>query len=239
MLNIKNVYKSYNGKDDVLKDVSLEVESGDIFAFIGHNGAGKTTLIKSIVGILNFEKGEILVDGINVKKNPIDVKRRIAYIPDNPDIYDTLTGLQYLNFIADCFDIDEATRKDRIERYSKELSLYDKLSTYIRGYSHGMKQKLVIIGSLIHNPKILILDEPFVGLDPEASFIIKKIMKEFTDNGGSIFFSTHVLDTAEKLCNKIAIIKDGVIVKTGSMEEVKKDESLEEVFMELLEGKNA
>lgn len=235
MLEVKNVYKSYDGVKDVLKDVSLTVERGDIFAFIGHNGAGKTTLIKCIVGLLAYEKGEILIDSINVKENSLDVKKIIAYIPDNPEAYDNLSGLQFLNFIADCFDVNEEKRKERIEKYAAAFEMSEHMSTMIKSYSHGMKQKLIIISALIHNPKLLVLDEPFVGLDPEASYTLKNIMKEITDDGGAIFFSTHVLDTAEKICNKVAVIKDGEIIKQGTMEEVKKDESLEKVFMELIE----
>lgn len=235
MLEINNVFKTYNGKDYVCKDISLEVESGDIFAFIGHNGAGKTTLIKCIVGLLSFEKGEILVDGVNVKENPKEAKKRIAYIPDNPDVYDSLSGLQFLNFIADCFDVSEKDRKERIEKYAEAFEMKDHLNTIIKSYSHGMKQKIVIMSALVHMPKLLILDEPFVGLDPQASFILKQIMNEIVQDGGAIFFSTHVLDTAEKICNKVAVIKQGEIVKIGTMKEVKQDESLENVFMELIE----
>lgn len=238
MLEINNLFKTYNGKDYVCKDISLNVESGDIFAFIGHNGAGKTTLIKCAVGLLSFEKGEILVDGVNVKENPKETKKRIAYIPDNPDVYDSLSGLEFLNFIADCFDVSEKDRKERIEKYAEAFEMKDHLNTIIKSYSHGMKQKIVIMSALVHMPKLLILDEPFVGLDPQASFTLKQIMSEIVQDGGAIFFSTHVLDTAEKICNKVAVIKHGEIIKIGTMKEVKQDESLENVFMELIEENN-
>lgn len=235
MLSIKDVHKSYDGKEEVLKGVSLEVEAGDIFAFIGHNGAGKTTLIKCIVGLLSFEKGEIDVDGINVKESPKEAKKKLAYIPDNPEVYESLTGLQFLNFIADAFDVGESVRKDRITRYAEAFQMTEHLNTLVKSYSHGMKQKIVLMSALIHEPKILIMDEPFVGLDPEAAYTIKGIMKEMADNGCAIFFSTHVLEVAEKLCNKVAVINHGEIVKIGTMAEVKQDESLEEVFMNLIE----
>lgn len=236
MLSIRGLYKSYNGKDDVLKDVSLEVEAGDIFAFIGHNGAGKTTLIKCMVGLLEFEKGEIYIDGINVKDNPYEAKKHIAYIPDNPSIYETMTGIEFLNFVCNCFNIGIEERKVLIEKYSTIFDLKDKLGMKIKSYSHGMKQKLAVISALVHKPKLLILDEPFVGLDPEASFKLKNIFREICDNEGvAIFFSTHVLDTAEKICNKVAIIRKGEVIKCGPMAVIKKDESLESVFMELLE----
>ena len=236
MLTIRNVYKSYNGKDDVLKDVSLDVEKGDIFAFIGHNGAGKTTLIKCIVGLLTFEKGEILINGINVKENIFDAKKCFAYIPDNPSIYETMTGIEFLNFIANCYDVSVEERKELIEKYATLFELKNNLGMKIKSYSHGMKQKLVIISALIHKPKLLILDEPFVGLDPEASFKLKNIFKEICENDGvAIFFSTHVLETAEKICNKVAIIRKGEVIKCGPMDVIRKDESLEDVFMELIE----
>lgn len=234
MLEIRNVYKSYDGKTDAIKDITLDIESGDIFAFIGHNGAGKTTLIKCIVGLLDFEKGSIKIDGIDVKENALDAKKIIAYIPDNPNIYESMSAIQYLNFIANAFNLSESERKEKIEYYANLLDLKTKLGDKISTYSHGMKQKLVIIGALIHSPKLLVLDEPFVGLDPEASFKIKNIFKEITDSGTAIFFSTHVLETAEKLCNKVAVIRKGEVIRCGDMSIIKKDESLEEVFMELL-----
>lgn len=234
MLEIKNVYKTYDKKKYAIEDVSLSVDKGDIFAFIGPNGAGKTTLIKCITGLIPFEKGEIYVDGKNVKEEIDSVKSDIAYIPDNPDIYESLTGIEFLNFIADAFKIKKEIRKEKIEYLSKYFNIYDNLTDLISSYSHGMKQKLVIISALIHSPKLLILDEPFVGLDPEASFKLKQIMSEYCQNGGSIFFSTHVLETAEKICNKIVIIKDGKIIKSGLTKDIIKDETLEDVFMELL-----
>ena len=233
MLEIINFSKVYpNGKVGA-KDINLKVESGDIFAFIGHNGAGKTTTIKSIVGINNFTSGDIKINGISIKDKPIECKKMLAYIPDNPDIYPALTGIQYLNLIADFFKVEKDLRKTLIEKYSKLLELENNLNSPISNYSHGMKQKLVLISAFIHSPKLIVMDEPFVGLDPKASFIIKNIMKEFVSNGGAIFFSTHVLDVAEKICNKVAIIKNGTIIKQGTMQEIKKDESLEEVFLEL------
>lgn len=233
MLEIINFSKVYpNGKVGA-KDINLKVESGDIFAFIGHNGAGKTTTIKSIVGINNFTSGDIKINGISIKDKPIECKKMLAYIPDNPDIYPALTGIQYLNLIADFFKVEKDLRKTLIEKYSKLLELEDNLNSPISNYSHGMKQKLVLISAFIHSPKLIVMDEPFVGLDPKASFIIKNIMKEFVSNGGAIFFSTHVLEVAEKICNKVAIIKNGTIIKQGTMQEIKKDESLEEVFLEL------
>lgn len=233
MLTINNYSKAYNKDHFAVSGLSLNVEAGDLFAFIGHNGAGKSTTIKSIVGILPFDDGDILIDGISIKKDPIACKKMIAYIPDNPDIYDSLTGIQYLNFIADIFKVDKATRKAIIDKYSSEFELTNDLNNLISSYSHGMKQKLVIISALVHSPKLLILDEPFVGLDPKATYLVKKAMVEFCENGGAIFFSTHVLEVAEKLCNKLAIIKNGKLLIAGKMEEVIKDSTLEDVFMEL------
>jgi len=233
MLTINNYSKAYNKDHFAVSGLSLNVDSGDLFAFIGHNGAGKSTTIKSIVGILPFDDGDILIDGISIKKDPIACKKMIAYIPDNPDIYDSLTGIQYLNFIADIFKVDKTTRKAIIDKYASEFELTNDLNNLISSYSHGMKQKLVIISALVHSPKLLILDEPFVGLDPKATYLVKKAMVEFCENGGAIFFSTHVLEVAEKLCNKIAIIKNGKLLITGKMEEVIKDSTLEDVFMEL------
>lgn len=233
MLTINNYSKAYNKDHFAVSGLSLNVDSGDLFAFIGHNGAGKSTTIKSIVGILPFDDGDILIDGISIKKDPIACKKMIAYIPDNPDIYDSLTGIQYLNFIADIFKVDKTTRKAIIDKYASEFELTNDLNNLISSYSHGMKQKLVIISALVHSPKLLILDEPFVGLDPKATYLVKKAMMEFCENGGAIFFSTHVLEVAEKLCNKLAIIKNGKLLITGKMEEVIKDSTLEDVFMEL------
>lgn len=233
MLAINNYSKAYNKDHLAVSGLSLNADSGDLFAFIGHNGAGKSTTIKSIVGILPFDDGDILIDGISIKKDPIACKKMIAYIPDNPDIYDSLTGIQYLNFIADIFKVDKTTRKAIIDKYASEFELTNDLNNLISSYSHGMKQKLVIISALVHTPKLLILDEPFVGLDPKATYLVKKAMVEFCENGGAIFFSTHVLEVAEKLCNKLAIIKNGKLLITGKMEEVIKDSTLEDVFMEL------
>lgn len=232
MIQIKNYYKTYDGKNYIIEDLNLVVEKGDMFGFIGHNGAGKTTTIKSIVGVLDFEKGDILVNGISIKDEPIKCKQNISYVPDNPDIYDNLTGLQYLYFMCDVFKVEVSNRLSLIEKYCKELELEGVLNDLISSYSHGMKQKLVLIGALIHNPKVLVLDEPFVGLDPKASFNLKKIMKEFCSSGGSIFFSTHVLEVAQKICNKIAIIKDGKIIVQGNVDELTKTQSLEDIFME-------
>ena len=231
MLEIKNFTKIYPSGKVGAKNINISVENGDIFAFIGHNGAGKTTTIKSIVGINDFNEGDILIDGISIKENPIDCKKRIAYIPDNPDIYNALTGIQYINLIADLFEVGKEDRKNQTEKYAKLLELENELNNPISNYSHGMKQKLVLISAFVHSPKLLILDEPFVGLDPKASYTVKEIFKEFTKNGGAIFFSTHVLEVAEKLCNKVAIIENGEIIANGTMDEIRKDKSLEEVFL--------
>jgi len=236
MIKIQNFGKTYNGKDYIIENLNLSVEKGDIFGFIGHNGAGKTTTIKSMVGVLEFEKGDILVNGISIKDEPIKCKQNISYVPDNPDIYDNLTGLQYLYFMCDVFKVNVLDRVPLIEKYCKELELEGVLNDLISSYSHGMKQKLVLIGALIHSPKVLVLDEPFVGLDPKASFNLKKIMKEFCCKGGSFFFSTHVLEVAQKICNKIAIIKEGQIVVQGKVEELTKTQSLEDIFMEQANG---
>lgn len=235
MLEIKNYTKKYDNGKVAVSNLSLLIESKDLFAFIGHNGAGKSTTIKSIVGILPFDEGDILINGISIKDDPIACKKQIAYIPDNPDLYESLTGIDYLNFISDVFDISIEERRVIIDKYATLFGIKDNLNQYIGSYSHGMKQKLAIISALVHKPKIMILDEPFVGLDPLASHAVKEVMKEFCDNGGAIFFSTHVLEVAEKLCNKIAIIKDGKLVITGVMEEITKDASLEDVFLELSE----
>lgn len=236
MLTIKHFTKSYKGGKKAVDDLSLVVERGDIYGFIGHNGAGKTTTIRAVVGVLDFEEGEIEIDGISLKKDPLACKANIAYIPDNPDLYDHLTGIQYLNFIGDLFGVSKANRERLIQKYSDAFQLTANLGDMISSYSHGMKQKLAIISALIHEPKLLVLDEPFVGLDPKAAHTLKTIMAELCSNGGAIFFSTHVLDTAEKICNKIAIIKGGQLIAHGSTEEVKGKNSLEEVFMELIDN---
>lgn len=233
MLKITNYTKKYNERKIAVSDLSLTVEKGDLFAFIGHNGAGKSTTIKSIAGILPFEEGEILIDGVSIKKDPVKCKKMIAYIPDNPDLYESLTGIDYLNFIADIFDVDVNKRKSIIEKYTTLFGIKDALNNYIGTYSHGMRQKLAIVSALVHEPKLLILDEPFVGLDPLAAFSVKEMMREFCANGGAIFFSTHVLEVAEKLCNKIAIIKEGKLIVSGLMDDVTKNASLEDVFLEL------
>ena len=233
MLEIKNFTKKYSKNKIAVKDLSLTVESGDIYAFIGHNGAGKTTTIKSIVGIQDFDEGEILIDHLSIKTQTIKAQKLMAYIPDNPDIYTHLTGLQYLNLIADIYQIDTDTQNQKIKKYAKLFEIETVLNDLISSYSHGMKQKLVIISALIHDPKLLVLDEPFVGLDPKATLTLKQIMKEICANGGAIFFSTHVLEVAEKLCNKVAIIKEGQLIASGTMGEVRGNESLEDIFMEL------
>ncbi|MBR6477778.1 MAG: ABC transporter ATP-binding protein [Lachnospiraceae bacterium] len=238
MLVIRDLEKIYQGTTKGISGISLHVEKGDVYAFIGHNGAGKTTLLKAITGIHSYDKGEVLIDGINLKDNPLEVKRRIAYIPDNPDVYEFMTGIQYLNFIADVFGISAADREVRIKDYAARFEILSSLGDLISSYSHGMKQKLVLISALLHDPKLLIMDEPFVGLDPKAAFLLKEIMKELTENGGAIFFSTHVLDVAEKLCNKVAIIKEGRLITSGLMSEVVKDQSsLEALFMETVSEK--
>lgn len=233
MLKIKNYNKIYPNGKHAVKNLNIEVLPGDLVAFIGANGAGKTTTIKSIVGILPFDEGEILINGSSIVDDPITCKKQLAYIPDNPDLYESLTGINYLNFIADIFKLDKKTRKAKIEYYAKEFELINNLNDYISSYSHGMKQKLALISAFMHEPKLLILDEPFVGLDPKSSFIVKQEMKKMCEAGGAIFFSTHILEVAEKLCNKIAIIKNGELLITGKMEEVIKNSSLEDVFMEL------
>ena len=232
MLRIEHLTKKY-GEKKAVDDLSLHIEKGEIYGFIGHNGAGKTTTIKSVVGILDFDEGEIFIDGKSVKKDSLECKRVIAYIPDNPDLYEFMTGLQYLNFISDIFGVEEKERKERIEKYSTAFEIKEDLASPISSYSHGMKQKLTIISALVHDPKLIIMDEPFVGLDPIASHLLKDIMREKCNEGGAIFFSTHVLEVAEKLCDKIAIIKGGKLIKSGTMEEVKGDSSLESVFLEL------
>ena len=235
MLKIINLSKSYKNKK-AIENISIEVNKGEVFGFIGHNGAGKTTTIKSIVGIHNFEEGDILINFKSIKENSIECKKDIAYIPDNPDIYESLTGIQYLNFIADIFKVSKTEREEKIKYYSEQFEINKALGDLISSYSHGMKQKLVIISALIHSPKVLILDEPFVGLDPKASFILKEIMRAFCNNGGCIFFSTHVLEVAEKICDKIGIIKGGKLMAYGKTNEVIGDKSLENIFMEMIEN---
>lgn len=232
MLKIEHLTKKY-GEKTAVEDLSLHILKGEIYGFIGHNGAGKTTTLKSIVGILQFEEGEIRIDGDSIQENPLVCKKKIAYIPDNPDLYEFMTGVKYLHFIADIFGVDEQTRRERIRKYADLFEITSDLAQPIAAYSHGMKQKLAIIAAWIHNPELIIMDEPFVGLDPKASHILKGMMREVCDEGGAIFFSTHVLEVAEKLCDKVAIIKNGKLIRSGTMEEVKGDDSLEEVFLEL------
>lgn len=233
MIEIKNVSKTYNGVKKAIKNVSFKVDGGEIFGFIGHNGAGKTTMIKSIVGILDFEDGDILINGKSIKCNPIECKMNIAYVPDNPDLYENMKAIDFINFICDMYEIDKDTRKKNVLKYAKMFEIDEKLGDDISSFSHGMKQKVALIAALSHNPKVLIMDEPFVGLDPKAVFDMKKIMRSMAKEGKTIFFSTHILDVAEKLCDRVAIIKFGKIVKIGKMKDIKGDESLEEVFLEL------
>ena len=237
MLKICNLTKKYDGKPAV-DDLSLEVPAGDIYAFIGHNGAGKTTTIKACCGILQFEKGDIFIDGMSVKERPLDCKRILAYIPDNPELYDYLSGIKYLSFVADIYGVSKADREARIAKYADLFGLTGDLAQPISAYSHGMKQKLAIIAAWLHEPKLIIMDEPFVGLDPVAAHTLKLMMREHCDKGGAIFFSTHVLEVAEKLCDKVAIIKNGRLIVSGDMETVKGRDGLEAVFLEL-EGENA
>ena len=232
MLKIEHLIKIYGDKKAV-DDLSLHIKPGEIYGFIGHNGAGKTTTLKSIVGILQFDSGEIYIDGRSIKESPIECKKNFAYIPDNPDLYDFMTGIKYLNFIADIFGVEESVRQERIRKYAGMFEITDDLAQPIASFSHGMKQKLAIIAAWIHNPKLIIMDEPFVGLDPKAAHLLKGMMRDVCDNCGAIFFSTHVLEVAEKLCDKVAIIKGGKLIRSGTMEEVKGDDSLEEVFLEL------
>ena len=232
MLNIEHLTKTY-GEKKAVDDLSLHIAPGEIYGFIGHNGAGKTTTIKACCGILQSDSGEVYIDGVSVKENPIAAKAKIAYIPDNPDLYEFMTGIQFLNFIGDVFGVSAEDRQARIRKYADLFELTNDLAQPISAYSHGMKQKLAIISALLHEPKLLIMDEPFVGLDPKASHILKELMRELCKNGGAIFFSTHVLEVAEKLCDKVAIIKGGKLIKSGTMEEVKGDASLENVFLEL------
>lgn len=232
MLNISHLTKTYGDKKAV-DDLSLHIAPGEIYGFIGHNGAGKTTTIKSVVGILQFNEGEITIDGTSLKDDPIACKKKIAYIPDNPDLYEFMSGIKYLNFIADIFGVGAEERQERIKKYADMFELTEDLAQPISAYSHGMKQKLAIIAAWIHSPKLIIMDEPFVGLDPKASFLLKEMMRDVCAAGGAIFFSTHVLEVAEKLCDKVAIIKGGKLIRSGTMESVKGDDSLEEVFLEL------
>lgn len=234
MLNIEHLTKTY-GEKKAVDDLNLHIAPGEIYGFIGHNGAGKTTTLKSVVGIQQFDEGEITIGGISVKENSLACKKQIAYIPDNPDLYEFMSGIQYLNFIADIFGVGAADRKERIHKYAELFELTADLAQPIAAYSHGMKQKLAIISAWIHEPKLIIMDEPFVGLDPKAAHLLKGMMREVCDQGGAIFFSTHVLEVAEKLCDKIAIIKGGRLIRSGTMEEVRGDDSLEEVFLELEE----
>ena len=232
MLKINHLTKTY-GEKKAVDDLNIHINPGEIYGFIGHNGAGKTTTLKSVVGILQFDQGEILIDGQSIQTDPLACKREIAYIPDNPDLYDYMTGIKYLNFIADVFGIRAQDRQIRIRKYADLFELTADLAQPIAAYSHGMKQKLAIIAAWLHQPKLIIMDEPFVGLDPKASHLLKGMMRDVCDAGGAIFFSTHVLEVAEKLCDKVAIIKDGKLIRSGTMEEVKGDDSLEEVFLEL------
>ena len=234
MLKIDHLTKTY-GEKKAIDDLSLHIRAGEIYGFIGHNGAGKTTTLKAVAGILQFDAGEIIVNGKSIRTQPLDCKRDMAYIPDNPDLYEYMTGIKYLNFIADIFGVDDQTRQERIRKDADLFELTADLAQPIAAYSHGMKQKLAIISAWLHDPKLIIMDEPFVGLDPKAAHTLKGMMRELCDAGGAIFFSTHVLEVAEKLCDKVAIIKGGKLIRSGTMEEVKGDDSLEEVFLELEE----
>ena len=232
MLRIENLTKTY-GEKRAVDNLSLRIAPGEIYGFIGHNGAGKTTTLKAVVGILQFDKGEVFIKGESIRKNPLACKQKIAYIPDNPDLYEFMTGIKFLNFIADIFGVPEEKRQDRIRKYADLFEMTENLAQPIASYSHGMKQKLAIISAWIHEPKLIIMDEPFVGLDPKAAHILKQMMREICDEGGAIFFSTHILEVAEKLCDKVAIIRNGQLIQSGTMQEVKGDDSLEEVFLEL------
>lgn len=232
MLRIENLTKTY-GEKRAVDNLSLRIAPGEIYGFIGHNGAGKTTTLKAVVGILQFDKGEVFIKGESLRKNPLACKQKIAYIPDNPDLYEFMTGIKFLNFIADIFGVPEEKRQERIRKYADLFEMTENLAQPIASYSHGMKQKLAIISAWIHEPKLIIMDEPFVGLDPKAAHILKQMMREVCDEGGAIFFSTHVLEVAEKLCDKVAIIRNGQLIQSGTMQEVKGDDSLEEVFLEL------
>lgn len=235
MLQIEHLTKSY-GEKKAVDDLSLHIAQGEIYGFIGHNGAGKTTTLKAVAGILQFDEGEIKIGGVSVKADPLTCKGKMAYIPDNPDLYEFMTGIQYLNFIADIFGVSSEVRAERIRIYADRFELTKDLAQPIAAYSHGMKQKLAIISAWIHEPKLIIMDEPFVGLDPTAAHLLKEMMREVCDQGGAIFFSTHVLEVAEKLCDKVAIIKQGKLIRSGTMEEVKGDDTLEDVFLELQEA---
>ena len=232
MIEIKNVTKKYGNKA-ALDDVSFNVGDGEIFAFIGHNGAGKTTLIKAIVGIHDFDEGEILINGKSIKNNPIECKKEMAFVPDNPELYEQMKAIDFIDFICDMYEVDDETRQENINKYAKMFEIEKNLNDPISSFSHGMKQKIALIAALAHNPKVLIMDEPFVGLDPKAVFDVKEVMNEMIKEGKIIFFSTHILDVAEKLCSKVAIIKNGKLVKTGKMKDIKGDKSLEKVFLEL------
>ena len=234
MLDIQHLTKTY-GEKKAVDDLTLHIAPGEIYGFIGHNGAGKTTTLKSVVGILQFDQGEITIGGKSIKTDPLACKRLLAYIPDNPDLYDYMTGIKYLNFIADVFGVDAQTRRERIRTYADTFELTGDLAQPIAAYSHGMKQTLAIIAAWLHDPRLIVMDEPFVGLDPKAAHTLKGMMRQVCDNGGAIFFSTHVLEVAEKLCDKVAIIKGGRLIRSGTMEDVKGDDSLEEVFLELEE----
>lgn len=236
VLEIRNYSKIYSGNKKAVDGLNLTVKAGEIHAFIGHNGAGKTTTIRAVVGIMDFEEGEILINGHSVKDEPVKCKSITAYIPDNPDLYDYITGIQYLNYMCDMFSVPARERVPKIQKYADIFKLTDSLGDLISSYSHGMKQKLALIGAFIHSPRLLVLDEPFVGLDPEAAFHLKKMMRELCDAGAAIFFSTHVLEVAEKLCDKVTIINHGKLVESGTMEEIKGSHSLEDVFMEVVEN---
>lgn len=233
MIEIKNVSKSYNGKNKALDNISFNVPDRKIFAFIGHNGAGKTTLIKMIMGIIDFDEGEILINGNNIKTNPIKCKMDMAYLPDNPDLYENMKAIDFINFVCDMYEVNNEKRKENILKYASLLEMDKNLNDEISSFSHGMKQKIALISALCHEPKVLVMDEPFVGLDPKAVFDMKKIMKDMANRGSIVFYSTHILDVAEKLCDEVAIIKKGKLIKCGTMKSIKGDESLEEVFLEL------
>ncbi len=235
LLQINEFSKTYSGNKKAVDHLSLQIEEGDIYGFIGHNGAGKSTTLKAVVGILPFEEGEILIGGKSIRSHPVECKKRMAYIPDNPDIYPHMTGIGYLNFICDLYHVDKKLRNERIDRYSELLEIRDHLGDTIGSYSHGMKQKIAIISALAHEPDLLILDEPFVGLDPKATHTLKNMMKEYVKRGHAIFFSSHVLEVVEKLCNKVAIIREGILIASGPIDDVKGDESLENIFLELTE----
>jgi len=241
MIKVKNVSKSYNKKTKTIDNISLEIKSGEIFGFLGPNGAGKTTTIKMITGILDIDEGDIFIDDYSITKNPIEAKKSFGYVPDNPDMFLRLKGIEYLNFMADIYEVETDVRKKRIEELAKKFEIYDDLNTYIKDYSHGMRQKIVLIGVLLHNPKNWILDEPMVGLDPKSAFTLKEMMKEHSKAGNTVFFSTHVLEVAEKICDRIGIIQKGKLIFVGTVEEMKKKfntaESLEELFIEITENK--